>query len=79
MNFPPIIQPHELIALTQNQPVTIIDASAGPGAYERYLEQHLAGALYVNLNTHLAEVPQDAANGGRHPLPSIEKFAGGFR
>jgi len=73
--IPPIIQPHELVTLTQNKPVIIIDASAGPGAYERYLNQHLSGALYVNLNTHLAGVHEDAANGGRHPLPSINKFA----
>lgn len=73
--IPSIIQPHELVTLTQNKPVIIIDASAGPGAYERYLNQHLSGALYVNLNTHLAGVPEDAANGGRHPLPSINKFA----
>ena len=31
--------------------------------------------MHVDLNTHLAKVPEDAANGGRHPLPSVEDFA----
>lgn len=75
IKIPPIIQPPELVALTQTQPVILIDAGAGPGADEKYLERHLTGASYVNLNIHLAEIPKDAANGGRHPLPAIKKFA----
>jgi len=74
-NYPSIIQADELIARAQIQRIIIIDASAGPGAYDRYLAQHLAGALYTDLNTDLASIPEDPANGGRHPLPSIQDFA----
>ena len=70
-----IIQPHELIALAQNEPVIIIDASAAPNALSNYNHSHLKGALHVDLNTHLAKVPEDAANSGRHPLPSAKDFA----
>ena len=37
---------------------------------------HIPGAIYVNLDTHLsAKNDSSAASGGRHPLPSREKFA----
>ena len=69
----PIIQPEELIAASAE--IILIDASAGPGAPENYTKQHLEGALYVSLNTQLANVPANAANGGRHPLPLPGQFA----
>lgn len=70
----PIIQPQELIALAKGD-LVIITAGAGSNALLNYERSHLKGALFVDLNIHLATVPQDAANGGRHPLPSIESFA----
>ncbi|MES2486146.1 MAG: rhodanese-like domain-containing protein, partial [Bacteroidota bacterium] len=42
--------------------------------FERYKQQHLTGALYTDLDTDLAEIPADAKDGGRHPLPAPEKF-----
>ncbi len=74
-NLPPIIQPHELVTLAQAQPVFILDASAGADALSNYNSGHLKGALRIDLNNDLADVPEDAANGGRHPLPSIINFA----
>ena len=43
---------------------------------EKYLEQHIAGALRADLEKHLS-THDDAqrANGGRHPLPKPEVFA----
>lgn len=67
----PILQPEHLSALAKNKTIVIIDA--GPSR-ERYEKEHLDGALYVDLNTDLANVPQDAAHGGRHPLPTPEQF-----
>ena len=67
----PIIQPAELINLNADEFV-LIDASAGSKA--RYDEKHLAGALYIDLNTDLADI-DDFAIGGRHPLPTITQFA----
>lgn len=67
----PIIQPTELINLKVDQYV-LIDASAGSKA--RFDENHLAGALYIDLNTDLADI-KDFAIGGRHPLPTLNHFA----
>lgn len=70
----PIISPEELVALQKSE-IVIIDARAGINAKENYITSHLQGARYVDLNLDLATIPSDAANGGRHPLPSFEKFS----
>lgn len=67
----PIIQPKELVALAQTSEIVIVDAGAGIS----YATQHLKGAVHADLNNDLAAVPDDAANGGRHPLPAPEVFA----
>ena len=67
----PIIQTSELISLNPDDYI-LFDASAGSKA--RYNENHLANAFYIDLNTDLADI-KDFANGGRHPLPSIDQFA----
>jgi thiosulfate/3-mercaptopyruvate sulfurtransferase len=71
MKLSPIIQPAELLKLNPNKFV-LIDASAGSKA--RYDKNHLAGALYIDLNTDLADI-KDFAIGGRHPLPTFAQFA----
>lgn len=50
---------------------------ANPSAgHEKYLEQHIAGALRADLDTHLSTHNEaDRANGGRHPLPKPDVFA----
>ena len=70
----PIINPEELIKLQQESTV-LIDARAGLNAEENYKKEHLKGARYVDLNKDLATVETDPAKGGRHPLPSFEKFS----
>lgn len=70
-NISPIIQPEELLKLNSEDYI-LIDASAG--AKKRYDESHLSGALYIDLNTDLANI-NDFVIGGRHPLPPIEQFA----
>lgn len=69
----PIIQPAELLALANDPNLVLIDASAGSKA--RYDEKHLKGALYIDLNTDLADIKADYADGGRHPLPTTDQFA----
>ncbi|MXV49546.1 sulfurtransferase [Pedobacter sp. HMF7647] len=71
----PVIKAQELLHLIEAPSLILIDASAGPGARDNYLKKHLKGALYADLEKQLAEVPQNAANGGRHPLPDTAKFA----
>lgn len=72
MKISPIIQPEELNLNKEN--IIIIDAGSGKPAHENYLQKHIEGALYVDLNEDLAEIPAHAKNGGRHPLPQLEKF-----
>lgn len=68
----PIISAFDLKNLTEN--LVILDARAGKDAYQNYLIKHIKGARFIDLDTDLAETVEDAAFGGRHPLPSIKKF-----
>ena len=71
-------------------PLMIFDCSfdlMNPAAgEEQYRKAHIPGAVYANLDTDLSDQGvvdpdgthhphPDAASGGRHPLPSREKFA----
>ena len=40
-----------------------------------YLQAHIPGAVYVHLDRDLSDKSGQGVNGGRHPLPSREKFA----
>lgn len=71
----PIINPEELLKLKDASEFILIDARAGINAEENYKNEHLKGARYIDLNKDLATVETDPANGGRHPLPSFEKFS----
>ena len=71
----PLINATELLTLHQTASIILIDASNGKNAYENYLESHLQGALFVDLNTQLADIKEDVAVGGRHPLPTLEQFS----
>lgn len=71
--------------------VTAADLLAGPGAVlldvrwalgddrgrERYLEGHLPGAVFVDLDTELADPP--SAETGRHPVPSLQRLQSAAR
>lgn len=48
-----------------------------PSARAAYEQQHIAGAAFIDLNTDLSDKTDatDKMSGGRHPLPSREKFA----
>lgn len=86
-----LISAEQLQALVQDaKALMIFDCSfelMQPLAGEKqYRESHIPGAVYANLDTALSAhglpdasgkftVPADAASGGRHPLPSREKFA----
>ncbi|OVE54834.1 sulfurtransferase [Chryseobacterium mucoviscidosis] len=70
----PIISPSELKNLpTEN--LIILDARAGKDVYQNYLNKHIKGARFIDLDKDLAEIGENAAFGGRHPLPEIKKFA----
>ncbi len=70
-----LIQPTELLEIYQNDEVVIVDASNGENAKLNYVEKHIDNAIFVDLNSQLADVNDNLANGGRHPLPKIDRFA----
>jgi len=70
-----LINPEELMQLQNLPELILVDARAGLNVYENYLKEHLKGARYVDLNKDLATVDCNPKNGGRHPLPSLEKFS----
>lgn len=71
----PLITATELLTLHQTSSIILIDASNGKNAYDNYLESHLQGALFIDLNTQLADIKEDVSIGGRHPLPTLEQFS----
>lgn len=75
MKLSPIISAKELQKILNQENLIIVDAGSGGNSYDDYLKKHFENAFYVDLNKDLAEVAEDAKNGGRHPLPSLEKFA----
>ena len=75
VNITPIIQASELLKLYKSENLIIVDVSNGKNAKSNYETKHLEGAIFVDLNTQLAEIKDDLSIGGRHPLPKIENFA----
>lgn len=71
----PVIQANELLELYKTEDIVLIDVSNGVNAKKNYIEKHLDKALFVDLNSQLADIKEDFKNGGRHPLPEIKKFA----
>ncbi len=66
--------------LRDQRPVRTFDTSfelMNPAAGEaQYTSGHIPGALYAHLDLHLsAKGDASAVSGGRHPLPSRERFA----
>ncbi|SHJ67560.1 sulfurtransferase [Flavobacterium haoranii] len=72
----PIISVAELQSLLQTkEEVLIFDVSNGKEAKENYEKKHLKNALFVDINSQLANIKENLAEGGRHPLPEIKDFA----
>ena len=80
MNYTTLISVEQLTALqASGAPLTVFDCSFDlmkPAAGESaYAESHIPGAVYVHLDRDLSDKSGAGVNGGRHPLPSREKFA----
>ncbi|PXY38885.1 sulfurtransferase [Flavobacterium cheongpyeongense] len=74
-NWSPILNPETLLQLKESSEIILVDARAGVNAEENYKNEHLKDARFVDLNRDLATADCNPANGGRHPLPSLEKFS----
>lgn len=73
--FTPIISAIKLKTLVDSKGLVVIDARAGKDAHQNYLEKHIKGARFLDLEKDLATIPADASKGGRHPLPDFFDFA----
>lgn len=71
----PIVQAVDMVQLLAKETIILLDVRAGLHAEDEYNRRHISGALWVDLNTSLANIPSDFAEGGRHPLPSPESFS----
>ena len=72
----PIIKVQELQDLLKIEDnLIIVDVSNGKDARHNYEKKHLDKAIFVDLNSQLANIKEDLSQGGRHPLPEIEDFS----
>lgn len=70
----PIIDAEALSAIYHTQKPVIVFAGNGKSAFSAYTEKHIAGTIYADMDTQLADIKEDAAQGGRHPLPTPSAF-----
>jgi thiosulfate/3-mercaptopyruvate sulfurtransferase len=80
MNYDLLISAEQLQTLVANpSPLMVFDCSfdlTDPSAgHAKYLDSHIPGALYADLDKALSDKTGHGVSGGRHPLPSREKFA----
>lgn len=68
----PLISAAELLETSKDENLVLVDAR---GSRESYAEKHLKEAIFIDLNTQLSDIKEDPADGGRHPLASIDQFA----
>jgi thiosulfate/3-mercaptopyruvate sulfurtransferase len=71
----PIITPNQLLEAVQTNAIVLVDATNSPTAYQNYQQSHLQGALFVDVNSQLADIKEDVSIGGRHPLPKLDQFS----
>jgi thiosulfate/3-mercaptopyruvate sulfurtransferase len=71
-NISPLISAQALNSISGN--VVVVDARSGPDAAERFSKGHYPGAIHIDLDKNLSKKSDNAANGGRHPLPPINEF-----
>lgn len=70
----PIISAQELQNIIGQNDLVLLDARTSKTAAEDYLQKHISGARFIDLDKDLAQAVENAAFGGRHPLPEIGTF-----
>lgn len=80
MDARPLISPLELAALLRSGPgraPLLLDVRWALGSdtgFDDYLQGHLPGAIFVDLDKDLAGSPAEGGRGGRHPMPHPDDF-----
>lgn len=74
MKLSPVISISEFINIYNNQDVLVFDASNTIEAKNNYQKEHIRGAIFVDVNSDLADIKKCFSDGGRHPLPNINDF-----
>jgi thiosulfate/3-mercaptopyruvate sulfurtransferase len=75
----PLISAQALSEALRADPAALLDVRwelGGPPGREEYLNGHIPGAVYVDLDAALAG---PAGRAGRHPMPAAEDFAAAMR
>ncbi|MGH8963906.1 MAG: sulfurtransferase, partial [Actinomycetes bacterium] len=79
MSGSPLISVSELAALPVSERPVLLDVRwqlGGPPGYPEYVDGHIPGASYIDLETALADPPGPR---GRHPLPDPSRFVDAMR
>lgn len=53
----------------------IVDATSCATAAQDFADEHVHNSQWVDLNSQMASINSSAADGGRHPLPTLAEFA----
>jgi thiosulfate/3-mercaptopyruvate sulfurtransferase len=73
-----LVRADELLARTDRPVLLDVRWALGDDrGHERYLDGHLPGAVFVDLDAELADPPSPGA--GRHPLPSVPRLQAAAR
>jgi thiosulfate/3-mercaptopyruvate sulfurtransferase len=70
----PIINSAELLKLLSSPDLVLVDARNNATPKQTYLGGHLKSAVFIDPNLELADIKENLAEGGRHPLPKVEEF-----
>ena len=68
------------VALASSRPPILLDVRwslEGPAGHEEYLQGHIPGAVFVDLDTELSSI--GSPEQGRHPLPAPERLQAAAR
>ena len=74
LNKNPIISAEELKQVDPRD-YMLFDVSTGVDAYTNFLDAHLEGAQFVDLESQLSARDANPKHGGRHPLPALADFS----
>lgn len=73
-SFSPLLNSAELIEILSKPYLVLVDSRSSANPKSTFEQGHLKGARFVDPNEDLADIKENLANGGRHPLPEVQDF-----